>query len=584
MILYAIEVAERQARELVEQALSFADFEVSEPKHEAFGDLSSNACFMLARKLGKSPQQTAAEAAQKISRRLPTRFLESVSAAGGYLNFKFSNEFFVESLKEVLELGSGYGRSTENKGKTAVVDYSCPNVGKPLHVGHVRSTIYGDAVKRLLAASGYKAIGFNYLGDSGAQVAKLLLALKRYRDLPPITDEKSMLEYYVRINKEASENPALDAQVKEVINKIEAGDEATLEEVKRIRSLSFDAFAKAYKALGVEFDEVTGESSFINAARQVVKEIIEKKLAFRDEEGATVLRLEEHGLPNTVIARSNGTTLYLTRDIALADYKYAKYGFNLSFYATDSRQNTHFAQLFKVLELLGRPYAGKCAHKGFGFLTLQGGVISTREGRMVFLEDVVSEAVSEARKQVLARQEKKEARTGEKTTEEEASEAAQLIGVGSLKFATLRVSAEKNIEFDLRKIVSFEGDTGAYVQYSLVRCKNILRKAGTDKKALQQALKPQEKLSLNEHERRLLRTISNYPATISCAAKSFAPNIVCDYLLRLCAAFSSFYEFSPVLNAETTELRSQRLAIVAATATVLRNGLSVLGIAAPEKM
>jgi arginyl-tRNA synthetase len=299
------------------------------------------------------------------------------------------------------------------------------------------------------------------------------------------------------------------------------------------------------------------------------------------KDGEIVALLEKKGLPNTILRRSNGTTLYFTRDLALADYKWKKYGFSLSFYATAAEQNLHFKQVFAFLEMLGRPFAANCGHVGFGLITLPEGKMSTRLGRVVLLEDVLNEAVGAARGEVESRLGQLEERMGRKYSNADIDEIAKQVGTGSLKFAVLRVSPEKGIMFDFKKMVSFDGDTGAYLQYTFVRAANILKKA--------QALKGEKDsgegaaVEWETEEKRVARTISIYPRIVTDSAKSFKPHILCDYLLRLAADFSSFYEKCPVLKSEGAA-RERRLEIVRAVETVLGNGLALLGITALQKM
>jgi len=553
---------------------------------EGFGDLACPVAFAAAkqlRELGKSPAEIASEICIRANREPLPEWFEKIDSAGGFVNFWFSERFFEKAAAEAASLGKKFGQTDEFRGKTAVVDYSCPNVGKPLHVGHLRSTIYGDAAKKLLAATGYKAVGFNYLGDAGRQVAEIVVAVRHFKDLPEIRDEKGLLDYYVKIKKAVGENPALEKEVREAMESIEAGDEKVVAEVARIREMSFGAFERTYKVLGIGFDETSGESDFMKPAKAVVDEALSKGAAETAKTGEVVALLEKKGLPNTLLRRSNGTTLYFTRDLALADYKWKKYGFDLSFYATAAEQNLHFRQVFAFLALLGRPFAEKCAHVGFGLVTLPEGKMSTRLGRVVLLEDVLNEAVGAARKEVESRLGQIEERTGKKYSGKELDGIARGVGIGSLKFAVLRVSPEREIGFDFKKMVSFDGDTGAYLQYTFVRAASILRKAAGKEAGKAVGREESSGASWMDEEKRVVKKIAAYPRVVSDAAKSFRPHVLCDYLLGLAADFSAFYEKCPVLRAGGPA-RRRRLEIVKAVENVLGGGLGLLGMAAPEKM
>ncbi|MEW5955568.1 MAG: arginine--tRNA ligase, partial [Candidatus Micrarchaeota archaeon] len=537
----AVEKAVSAAEALVSAELArlnlVVEARVEQPRHRGQGDLAF-ACFEAAKKSGKNPVELAKDVAASISEKLPPEFA-SCEAVNGFVNFFFSEQLLGEAVAEALG-DKEYSRGSEGKGKTVVIDYSSPNVGKPLHVGHIRSTVLGDSLKRLLQARGWRVVGSNFLCEAGTQVAMLLVGLRKY-GAEKIADEKALVDYYVRVNKEVESNEGLAKEVRSVLEAMENGDAGVAAELKRVREISLPPIEKNYGALGVSFEETLFDSDYAAPSKAVVDEAVGKKIAFKDKTGEIVAELEQKGLPNLVILRSNGTTLYSTRDLALADWRWKKHGFDKCVYVTGSDQNTHFRQVFKILELLGRPYADRLKHIGFGLISLPEGKFSTREGRIVLLEDLLAGASEEARKEILERKKQTEERTGGEYSDVEVEETARAVGVGATKFAFLRVGAEKNIVFDTKRVVSFEGDTGAYVQYTLVRCFNILRKAGKTKPVFEGSLAPEEQ--------RLARALADYPLVVQSAANSLAPHAVCDYLLKLCADFSAFYEACPVLKA-----------------------------------
>jgi len=544
------------------------------PKSEEHGDLACSIAFSMAKKEKKSPKEIAENIALKISSGKLPPSIEKVEAKEGFVNFFFSNDYYAQALSQALELKEKFGESDEWKGKKIIVEFSQPNVGKPFHVGHIRSTILGDAVANLRESQGWKTVRMNYIGDSGTQVAKLLLALDIFKEkLPEVKDEKTMLEYYVKIHREIEAKPELADKAKAYQEKIEAGDSETIKKVEFIRKKSYEAFQRNYDLLGVKFDVVTGESDFVKISKKIVDEALKKKIAFVDKGGETVVKLEDYGLPNFIVLRSNGTTLYTTRDLGLADDKFEKYAFDESVILTAAEQNMHFKQVIKTLELLGRKYAQNYKHVGFGLISLQEGKLSTREGRVVFLEDVLNQVSDYAKEEIMQRQ-------GD-YSKKEISEIAGMIGIGSAKFAVLRITPEKSILFDLKKIVSFEGDTGAYAQYTCVRAESILEKAREEKAKIPSDL---SKFDFNREERRVAKLISEYPIVLKNASHAMQPHQVCDYILKLSAAFNEFYHAHRVLNAEEKEEKPKRLALVKATASVLENALSLLGIKVPEKM
>ncbi|MFH0713531.1 MAG: arginine--tRNA ligase [Candidatus Micrarchaeota archaeon] len=537
-------------------------------------DASTAVAFQLAQELKKNPVQIASEIAAQCK---PTKLIDSISALGGFVNFTFSQEYYKNAIAESVDVPFG---SAKPNGKVAIVEYSSPNVGKPLHIGHCRSTIYGEVLKKLLIANGWETTGSNFLCEAGTQVAKLIVGMRHYGGAK-VKDERELLDYYVRINSEIEKNPQLAEETRSVLEKMESGDKEIAAELKHVRDLSLPAVHELYKQLNVTFDEEIYDSDYITHGKELVQEAVEKKIAFKDKTGEIVGNIESTGVPNLIILRSNGTTLYSTRDLGLAEARWKKYKPDLSVIVTGSDQNLHFRQVVKLLELLKRPIAGRIKHIGYGLIMLPEGKLSSRAGRVVFLQDVINEAADAAEKEILTRQ--------PDINKKEAKLRAKEIGVAALKFALLKVSAEKNITFDFNKMVSFEGDTGAYLQYSLVRCKSILEKSEAEKKENKKSAKSKKTKTtphyeLNQEEKELLIILSAFPLVVENAARSLAPQVICDYLLKTAAAFSKFYSLHSVLNAESEELKAQRIELVKATANVMQKGLKILGITPMERM
>lgn len=532
------------------------------PKNPDLADFSVP-CFALSKTAKKTPDAIAKDLA---NRELPKEFARA-EASGPYVNVFFSDAFFARVLNETA--ATNYASQSKQK-ETWLLEYSQPNPGKPMHLGHIRSTIVGDVCANALAFTGRKVVRLNYLNDRGAHIAELIVALEKFKGLPKVNDEKDLLEYYVKIKAEIDSNESLKEKSRFILEHIQDYQD----QLTKIRELSLTAFKRNYAALNVAFDEYPLETALEPAARKCVKEAVEKGLAQKEPDGTTIAVLEPLGLPNTVLLRSNGTPVYLTSDLALADWKWKKYEFTQSWVITASEQNLHFRQLQKLLHEMGRKYAPNYHHKGFGLIRLAEGKMSTRQGRVVLLEDVIREVTAEAEKQV---QEKSHATQPKKT--------AQAVGIGALKYGVLKVRLEKDITFDPKTEVQFEGDTSAYIQYAHVRCHAILEKFHAQEKTKKGATLPTlpKKLELNQSEKNLLKKLAEFPDAVQYTADTLQPHALCEYALSVAKAFTQFYGQSPVLTAKD-DLKAQRLHIVFSTKNVLSLALHVLGIAALEKM
>ncbi|PJD01493.1 arginine--tRNA ligase [Candidatus Micrarchaeota archaeon CG10_big_fil_rev_8_21_14_0_10_54_18] len=528
------------------------------PRERSHGDVACPA-FAPAKEKGLDPRSLAEDIASEFK---ATQNFSRAVAENGYVNLFFSDAFLAKAIRECVEAGAQYGSSGAGNGKTIVIDYSSPNVGKPLHIGHIRSTILGDSIKRLKAFTGWNAIGSNYLCEAGKQVASLMYGLKHYGVTPK--SEADLLNVYVRISKEMDEDESTAEEVRAVLEKMESGEIVLRDELAVVRDVSVKGFNQNYGLLGVSFEEELFDSDLIPAAKKCVEEALRKNVAFTDEGGEVVVALEKHGLPNLVLLRSNGTTLYSTRDLALADRRFKEHEFDEALYVTASEQNNHFRQVFKILELMGRPYADELKHLGFGLIFLPEGKLSTREGRVLGLKETLDAAIASAGERV---------KDNERLNQDQKKEVAKIVGVGATKFAVLRVSPEKNITFNPEEATRFEGYTGAFLQYAAVRCSSILEKGGSFGTVQGE---------FNEEECALAAKIALFSRTVQHASDSMRPHELCDYLLDLANAFTSFYSKHSVLNDEPH--KQKRLTLVKATRTVLENGLNLLGIECPEKM
>jgi arginyl-tRNA synthetase len=495
-----------------------------------------------------------------------------VRPINGFINFDFCPGYLSKCIGEVISLRDDYGKIGMGEGLKAIVEFSSPNIGKPMHIGHIRSTILGDSISKILEFAGYLAISTNYLCEAGTQTAKLLLAVSLFGK-EKIESEKDLLALYVKIHEEMKKDPELEKKAQDLVFRMELGDPKTLMALAKVRKLSTKPFKSNYRLLGIDFDEEVFDSDYVKQGKEMAIEAIEKKIAFQDKSGETVAELEKFNLPNLIILRSNGTTLYSTRDMGLAERDFAKYKFDMRIYVTASEQNLHFQQVFAILKAMGREYSQKLRHIGFGLIFLEEGKLSTREGRVLLLEDVINDSISLALEEVKSKQD---------YTDPEGRKIAKIVGIGALKYSVLKISSEKDIKFSLKEAVKFDGNTSAYLQYSIVRGKKILFRAkGVTASKGKQIDGPYD---LNSEERKLVLLLSQFPAVIENSAKNLAPYIICDYLFKLALQFSSFYDKSPVLTAETRRAMAARVQIVKASIQVLENGLDLLGINVPEKM
>ncbi|MBI5224950.1 arginine--tRNA ligase [Candidatus Micrarchaeota archaeon] len=580
MATYLYSTAKSQAQELAYESvcdlfgaiLPASSIEITRPKDESLGDYSCPISFKLATSLRNSPNEISQKLANSISGKISKSYFSQISSNGGFINFRLSDKYFKEGISEIKKKKDEFGKNNVGRGKKAIVEFSSPNIGKPMHIGHIRSTILGDCVARVLKFNGYSVISSNYLCEAGLQTAKLLLSVQLF-GTEKIETEKDLLALYVKIHQEMEKNPDLEKKAQELVLKMETGDKKTLKELSMIRKLSIKPFDRNYKVLDIDFTEQVFDSDYVEEGRLIVEDAVSKQIAFRDKTGETVANLEQFNLPNLVVLRSNGTTLYSTRDLGLASRDFKKYKFDLRIYVTASEQNLHFQQVFAILSALQKPFAKNLRHIGFGIISLEDGKLSTREGRVLLLEDVINDSISLALLEVKQRQD---------YSDREALEIAAKVGIAALKYSILKISSEKDIKFSLREAVKFDGNTAAYLQYTCVRAKNILAKANEGLPIPSPSKNRQ--YSFTSEERKLVLMLSQFPEVVGHSARNLTPYLLCEYLFKLALSFSSFYDKSAVLKAESTEARTIRLEIVKSLESVMTSGLNLLGINVPAKM
>jgi arginyl-tRNA synthetase len=549
-----------------------AELRLIVPPPEVAADLALP-CFPFAKALRRSPNEIAAGLAAAAA--WPADgLIGRAEPAGGYLNFHFQWDAFANAvLEDLARLGDRYGGDEAERG-TVAIDLSSPNIAKPMSVGHLRSTVIGDALRRILSFLGYRTVGINHLGDWGTQFGKVIYAFREWGDPAALRGDdaiKHLLELYVRFHREEKDNPEMEDRGREWFRRLENGDPEALRLWEQFRALSVRELERIYALLGVRFDSWHGEAFFEDKMAPVVAEAEAKGLAV-ESDGALVIPLDAARIRVPLMLRKrDGTSTYATRDLAAALYRIREYGPSLMLYAVGTDQKLHFQQLFEALRLLGHADPPRYVHVDFGMMILPEGTISTREGRIVFLEEVLEEAVARARAIV--------AEKNPDLDPAEQAEIARRVGIGAVKYADLSQTRTKNVTFEWDRMLSLDGDAAPYLQFAYVRCRSILRRAGEPPPARVDAA-----LLSHPIERELLRRLALYPEIVREAGETFYPHVLANHLYRLAQLIADFCRDVPVLRAETPETRAARLALVRDLSNTLRGGLLLLGIECPEQM
>ena len=522
-------------------------------------------CFQLSKVMRKAPNMIAEE----LKGLIDSEGFERIESLGPYLNFFVDKGVFAKNtLNKVLEEGDNYGASNIGEGKTVCVEYSSPNIAKPFHVGHLFTTAIGNSLYKMFKKEGYNTVGLNHLGDWGTQFGKLISAYNRWVDEEAL--EKApideLLRIYVKFHEEAKKDPSLEDEARANFKALENGDAEATALWNRFRDLSLKEFERVYDILDVKFDSLNGEAFYNDKMDVVVDELKEKGLLV-ESNGAQVVMLEDYNMPPCIVLKADGASIYATRDLAAAMYRKKTYDFHKCVYVVGTPQALHFKQVFKVLYLAGHEWAKDCVHVGFGLVKFADRKLSTRDGSIVLLDDLLREAVE---KTMEAIKDKEEIKNKE--------EVAKKIGVGAVIFTYLKNSREKDIVFDWKEILSFEGETGPYVQYAYARGNSILERAGEFSGSIDYS-----KLSSKE-EFELVKSLGNLNNVITLALDKLEPSILTRYVIEVAKGFNKFYNAHSVLNLEDEELKRARLNLVKASLQVIKNGLELLGIGVVEKM
>ena len=534
------------------------------PPNTEMGDFALP-CFKFAKIFRKSPAMIAEELKNTIA---TDDVISEVSAVNGYLNFKIDKNGFVKAtLDKILTQKDAYGASDEGKGKTVCIDYSSINIAKPFHIGHLSTTVLGGALYRIFNYLGYKAVGINHLGDYGTQFGKLISAFKRWgdRDVIEAGGIRALNELYVRFHREAEEHPEYDDEARAYFKMIEQGDEECLSLFRWFKDLTLKDVQKIYELLDIRFDSYAGESFFSDKMGPIVDELKEKGL-LTESRGAQVVDLEAYGMTPCMILKSDGSSLYATRDMAAATYRKKEYDFYKCLYVVAYQQNLHFKQFFKVLELMGKEWSKDLVHVAYGMVSLEEGTMSTRKGNVVFLEDVINKCIEKAYTII-----------DEKNPNlENKEEVAKKVGVGAVIFGALYNNKIKDIVFSYDKVLNFDGETSVYVQYTCARANSVLQKGGMPSSY--------EIPGLTGEEIELVKAISIFPETVKSAAEKYEPSLVARFAVDVAQKFNKFYFDCKILAAEDEKTKDFRLALTNATLQTLKNAFALLGIGIPDKM
>ena len=545
------------------------------PSDKKMGDYAFP-CFRLAKVLRKAPPLIAQDIAAAIA---DDPMFEKVEQVNAYVNMFISKTAFLEEMLKVsVAAGEEFGRSNTGGGKPVIVEYSSPNIAKPFHIGHLRSTGIGNAIYRIYDAMGYDVIRINHLGDYGTQFGKMIVAYRKWGNEEDVRRSpiKTLLEYYTKFHVEAEKDPDLEQEARDTFARLEHGEPEELELWKWFREESLKEFTEVYDMLGIEFDSYAGESFYSDKMPRVLEELKEKDL-LKVSQGAQVVDLEDKGLGTALITKSDGSTLYITRDIAAAIYRKEHYDFYKNIYVVASQQDLHFAQWIEIVEMLGYDWARDCVHVPFGMVSLEEGTMSTREGRVVFLKDVLEKAIEKTKEIMLEKN----------VTTDNVDETAAMVGIGAVLFQELSNNRIKDYVFKWDRVLNFDGETGPYVQYTYARSASVLRKAGEEavKKAKDLAVSGCLELSYisGESAYDLAKLVHRFPEVVIEAGEKYEPSIVTRHIVSIAQAFNKFYHDEQILT-ENEDEKTAKLALVISAGQTIKNGLGMLGIKAPERM
>lgn len=573
MIDFKKEIAEIIAKNLEGLTEDEIKSMVEIPQDQSMGDYAFP-CFRLAKTMRKAPNLIAAELAAKLQ---GDKLFSEVSPVNAYVNMFVSREEMMKStVSEVLEEMENFGKSNIGGNKKVIVEFSSPNIAKPFHIGHIRSTVIGNSLSKIYDALGYDVFKINHLGDYGTQFGKMICAYRRWGNREDVINApiKTLLSYYTKFHVEVEEHLELEDEARAIFTKLEQGNKEELELWQWFRDESLKEFQRVYNMLGIEFDSYNGESFYSDKMPRFEKELSDKGL-LQESKGAQVVDLEEYKLGTALIKKSDGSSLYITRDIAAAVYRKETYDFYRNIYVVASQQNLHFQQLFKIIELMGYDWANQCVHVPFGLVRLEEGTMSTRHGRVVFLEDVLNGAIEKTREII-----------EEKNPDiENLEEITSQVGIGAVVFNELSNNRIKDYTFKWDQILNFDGETGPYVQYTHARCASLLRKVGDETIAKAQEANNVDfaLLAKLDSAYELTKLIYAFPGIVEQAGEKYEPSIITRHIIDIAQCFNKFYHDEHIIVEDEAE-KVSKIALVVATKRVIATGIGLLGMKAPERM
>jgi arginyl-tRNA synthetase len=541
---------------------------IEQPDNPDYGDLAFPT-FSLAKTLRKAPAIIAQELVQKIDK--GTEFSKVVSL-GPYINFYIDTaKLMAETVNSIIEQGDKYGSSNLGEGKTVVIDFSSPNIAKPFGIGHLRSTVIGNSLYKIHKFLGFNVVGINHIGDWGTQFGKVIVAFDKWGDMETLNNcedpVKYLYELYVKFHEEAEKDPSLEDIARTTFKELENGDEEKMAKWQMFKDISLKELKRIYDILGVHFDSYKGEQFYNDLIPETLETLINKGIT-EISEGALIVNLEKFDLPPILLRKKDGATLYATRDICAAIYRYNHYKFDKMLYVVGAEQALHFKQVFKTLAIAGFDFSENCEHIPFGLFRFQEGKMSTRKGNLIFLDDVIKKAINLTKEIIL-----------EKNPDlENKDEVSKQVGVGAIIFGDLFNDRIKNVIFDWDKMLDFNGETGPYVQYSHARICSVLRKSDSLE------ISPDFTLLNSEYEIGLVKKLSGFPDVVKSSLQGYKPSVIARYLVAVAKEFNRYYHYCPINKEENLNIRKGRLLLAEATAQVIKNGLALLGIEAPKKM
>lgn len=538
------------------------------PPETQMGDYSLP-CFSLAKKLKKSPAIIAQQLKETMDKHLDESKVSNLQSVNGYLNIYLNKTTYIQTILNQLA-DENFGLELEGKGKSICMDYSSPNIAKNFHVGHLRTTVIGNSLYKIYSKLGYHVVRINHLGDWGTQFGKLILAYKAWSSKEQVEKDgiEELLRIYVQFNNEAENNPKLKEEARMWFAKMEQGDEEALTIWKWFYNISVKEFERVYKLLNMEFDYCLGESFYMDKVPALVEELKEKKL-LEESQGANIINLEEYNMPPCLITKTDGSSIYHSRDIAAILYRKREFDFEKCLYVTGVEQKLHFAQIFKAIELMGYDWADGLVHVPYGLVSFAGEKLSTRTGNIIYAEDILHEAIKRSFQLVSQKSPYLEGK----------EEIAEKVGVGAVIFHDLFHQRVKEVRFSWEEVLSFEGATGPYIQYTYARAKSILRKS----EIKEEDGNVNAELLLDKASYDLVKKMALYTDKVKEAADRYEPSVVARYVWELASVFNKFYHECNILNADK-ETKKVRLILVDVTQRILKSGMGLLGIQCPEEM